>query len=99
LKRLAVLNLKEYDGQGTRGLVKHSIKAGAGSTWVVKRLTADGAKSSRGITFNGFQYEAESVGTPVKVTGRASDEVVRADAKGNVAVSVWDSEAVVLVRK
>lgn len=98
LKRIAVLNLKQYD-QGTRGQKKHSIKVQAGSTWVAKRLTADGAKLTTGATFNGFKYEADSVGKAVKVNGKTTDEVVKADGKGNLAITVKDSEAVVLVRK
>lgn len=99
LRRLAVLNLKEYDGQGTRSVKKHSVKVAAGSSWLVKRLTADGATVKSGISFNGFKYEADSVGKGVKVDGKPSDEVVKVDGKGVLVVAVADSEAVVLVRK
>ncbi|KAK2596637.1 hypothetical protein QQS21_006313 [Conoideocrella luteorostrata] len=101
LGRLAVLNLKEYNaGEGSRGQKKHSLKVGgAGSTWLLKRLTGPGARSKDGIAFNGIKYEAESLGKGVRVEGKGSDEVVKADGKGVVRVSVADSEAVILARK
>lgn len=101
LKRMAVLNLKEYDAGSstTRGQRKQKLKVQAGSSWTVMRLTAPGARSQADITFNGFAYEAASLGKPVRVAGRASGEVVKADGKGNLFVTVADSEAVVLTRK
>ncbi|KAJ6439384.1 glycoside hydrolase family 79 [Purpureocillium lavendulum] len=98
LRRVAVLNLREFDSgsQGRRGSQKYTIKVAPRSSWVVKRLTAPGARDQTNITFNGFAYEAASQGTPVRVAGRTTDERVKADGSGNILVTVADSEAVVM---
>ncbi|UNI24703.1 hypothetical protein JDV02_010430 [Purpureocillium takamizusanense] len=106
LRRLAVLNLREHDdgsasatqGSRRRGSKKHTIRVAPRSNWVVKRLTAPGARDRGNITFNGFAYEAASNGKPVRVAGRTTDERVRADGRGGVSVTVADSEAVVMIR-
>ncbi|OAQ79681.1 glycoside hydrolase family 79 [Purpureocillium lilacinum] len=99
LRRVAALNLREFDsGSQSRGSKKYTVKVSPRSSWVVKRLTAPGARDQTNITFNGFAYEAASIGKPVKVAGRTTDERVKADGKGNVSVTVADSEAVVMIR-
>lgn len=99
LKRLALINLLEYDGQGDRGSQNYTVDVTPNSKWTVKRLQGGSAKDKTGITFDGMAYEAETLGKPVKVEGRASGEALKADASGKLVVNVADSEAAILVKK
>lgn len=99
LKRLALINLLEYDGQGTRGIQNYTVAVAPSSNWTVKRLQGGSAKDKTGITFDGMAYEAETLGKPVKVDGRANGEVLQADDNGKLVVSVADSEAAILIKK
>lgn len=100
LVRIAILNLKEFDsGSGsTRGSKSYTVKVAPSSKWVVKRLTAAGARDQTGITFNGFAYEPATLGKPERQMSRATDQPLTADSRGNLVVKVADSEAVVIVQ-
>ncbi|OAQ96093.1 hypothetical protein LLEC1_04824 [Akanthomyces lecanii] len=100
LERIAILNLREYDsssGKG-RGMKEYAVKVEPSSHWTVKRLSAPGARDKTGVTFNGFAYEAETMGKPKRVDSRPSNEQLKANKCGKLVVKVADSEAVVLVQ-
>ncbi|OAA67392.1 glycoside hydrolase family 79 protein [Cordyceps fumosorosea ARSEF 2679] len=84
LERLALLNLREWSRRRT------------GRS---KRLSAAAACDKTGITFNGFAYEAETMDKPARVASRASNEQVKADKSGKLAIEVADSEAIVVLQK
>ncbi|OAA77717.1 glycoside hydrolase family 79 [Akanthomyces lecanii RCEF 1005] len=100
LERIAILNLREYDsGSGkSRGKKEYAVKVEPSSHWTVKRLSASGARDKTGVTFNGFAYEAETMGKPERVGSRPSDEQLKASKCGKLVVKVADSEAVVIVQ-
>ncbi len=100
LQRMAVLNLREYDSASNqkRGQHEYALQVPRCSRWSVQRLTAASARDKSGVTFNGYAYEADSMGKPVRVQDRASNEAVKPDSKGVLSVTVADSEAVVIVR-
>lgn len=99
LERIAILNLREYDSSSgkSRGDKEYGVQVGPSSYWTVKRLSAPGARDKTGVTFNGFAYEAETMGKPKRVNSRPSNERVKADKGGKLLVTVADSEAVIIV--
>ncbi|XWW97012.1 hypothetical protein V2A60_004992 [Cordyceps javanica] len=100
LQRIAILNLREYDSSAgkSRGRKEYAVQVEPSSRWTVKRLSASGARDKTGVTFNGFAYEAKTAGRPERVSSRPSNEKVKADKTGRLAVEVADSEAVVIVQ-
>lgn len=102
LERIAILNLREHDsasGQKTsRDTREYAVKVEPSSRWTVKRLTAPGARDKTGVTFNGFAYEAETMGKPQRVDSQPSDEQLKASKCGKLVVQVADSEAVVIIQ-
>lgn len=100
LERIALLNLREYDS-GTktrRDNQEYTIHVEPNSRWVVKRLSAPGARDKTKVTFNGFAYEAKTMGKPERMTSRPSNEQVTVGRSGRLVVRVSDSEAAVIVR-
>ena len=99
VERIAMINLRQFNSTSgeARGSQMYTVNASPRSRWTVKRLTAPGALDMSNITFNGYAYDADSVGQPVRVAGTTSNEKTEADWKGNIAVTVADSEAVVLL--
>ncbi|KAJ6780290.1 hypothetical protein PWT90_07530 [Aphanocladium album] len=100
LERIAILNLREYDsGSGKRrDNQEYNIRVEPSSRWIVKRLSAPGARDKTKITFNGFAYEAKTAGKPERMTSRPSNTQVTAGRSGQLVVRVSDSEAAVIVR-
>lgn len=100
LRRVALINLREYDSGSSaqRGSQTYTVDVPPRSRWVAQRLTAPGARDKTGITYNGYAYEAESLGKPVRVQGLETDRVVTPDKNGKLSIEVADSEAVILVR-
>lgn len=100
LKRIALLNLREYDSSSgnSRGEQKYTVKVQPHESWVVQRLTAAGSDVVSGVTYNGFSYEYSSMGKPVQVQGTASNERAQANSQGNLVITVADSEAVIVTK-
>lgn len=100
LERIAILNLREYDSASgkTRGTKHYNVTVAPSSRWIAKRLSAPGARDQTDITFNGYAYEAKTMGRPERVSSRPSDEPLKADGNGHLRLKVDDSEAVVIVQ-
>lgn len=100
LQRMAIINLREYDGSANqkRGQREYTLQVPRCSRWTIQRLTADSARDKSGVTFNGYAYEAESMGKPVRVEGRSTNEHVKPNARGVIKVTVANSETVVIIR-
>ena len=98
--RIAMINLRQFNStsEEARGSQTYTVNVSPRSRWTVKRLAAPGALDMSNITFNGFAYDADTLGKPVRVAGRTSNEKAEANQKGDIAVTVADSEAVVLIR-
>ncbi len=95
LKRLAVINMREYNStQRSRPVQTYNFSIAPSSTWTVERLTAPGAEVTTGATFNGCAYEYATLGLPLQVNETV--EVVSAAADGTLQVGLQDSEAAVL---
>lgn len=100
LERIAILNLREYDSDSgkCRPRKRYAVDVEPSSSWVAKRLSGPGARDKSDITFNGFAYEPATMGKPLRMAGRPSDQLIKADQDGKLVIKVADSEAVVLVR-
>ncbi|KOS18188.1 Heparanase [Escovopsis weberi] len=101
MDRAAIINFRQFNStsaQSSRPSQTYTVPVDAGSSWTVKRLTAAGATDTTGVTFNGFAYDAATLGVPALVAGRESNAVVKADSNGNLKVTVANTEAIILER-
>lgn len=100
LVRLAILNMREYNSTAKepRSSQNYSFKVDRGTSWTIKTLAAPGSNVTTGVTFNGYAYEYNTLGTGVKVDGRATDQRVRADSNGTLSITVQDSEAIIAIK-
>ncbi len=108
LARIAIINLREYNYtiNGTSSVLNpvkrpqqsYTFEIDSKDTSVgVKRLYANGSDALSGITWDGWSYNYElNEGRPVRLRNVTTGEKVRV-VKKEVAVSVPDSSAVVLV--
>ncbi|KAJ9606337.1 hypothetical protein H2200_009298 [Cladophialophora chaetospira] len=95
LKRLAVINMREYNStQSSRPVQTYSFIVAPSSSWTVERLTAPGAEVTTGVTFNGYAYESATLGLPRKIDGTV--EVLSAASDGTLQFALQDSEAAIL---
>jgi Glycosyl hydrolase family 79 C-terminal beta domain len=65
----------------------------AGQTLYLSYLTADGADSTQGTTWNGVSYDESGDGSPTIVTSDTKNVII--GSGGNVSVDVRDSQAVI----
>ncbi|KAH9874401.1 hypothetical protein IAQ61_003590 [Plenodomus lingam] len=95
LQSITMINAKQANSTSDKGTFTFNLNLGssnANKDVFLSYLTADGAESQTGVTWNGMSYD--------DVTGLASvvdnqQNVVRADGQGRIAVPVRDSQAVV----
>jgi len=70
-----------------------SLPSAKGQSLYLSTLTADGADSQSGVTWNGMSYEKNSDGTPTTVDQAVQTVSIGSD--GSASVTVRDSQAVI----
>lgn len=95
LQAITLINSKQANSTQDKGSFTFNLDLGtanANKDVYISYLTADGAESQKGVTWNGMSYD--------DVTGVSSvvdntQTIVTADSQGKVAIPVRDSQAVV----
>jgi hypothetical protein len=95
LQAITMINSKQVNSTSDKGSFTFNLNLGssnANKDVFLSYLTADGAESQKGVTWNGMSYD--------DVTGQSAivdntQTVVTADSQGRIAVPVRDSQAIV----
>ncbi|KAF2855563.1 glycoside hydrolase family 79 protein [Plenodomus tracheiphilus IPT5] len=95
LQSITMINAKQANSSSDKGSFTFNLNLGsanANKDVFLSYLTADGAESQTGVTWNGMSYD--------DITGASSivdsqQNIVTADSQGRIAVPVRDSQAVV----
>ena len=95
LAALVFINTVVANASASKGSLTMSVSLPdfAGQTLHLSYLTADGADSTQGTTWNGVSYDTSGDGSPTMV--KADTKNLTIDAGGSVSVDVRDSQAVV----
>ncbi|CAO1626365.1 unnamed protein product [Sympodiomycopsis kandeliae] len=95
LQSLIAFNTQPANSTDNKNSVNfvYSVPTWAGQTVHISYLTADGADSTDGTTWNGISFDQSGNGTPQTV-GKDNTQVVGSD--GSLTVAVRDSQAVVV---
>lgn len=95
LQAITLINSKQANSTQNKGSFTFNLDLGssnANKDVYISYLTADGADSQKGVTWNGMSYDdVTGVSTVVDNT----QTVVTADSQGKIAIPVRDSQAVV----
>lgn len=97
LSAVVILNTKPSNASvSSKPSLSFTLNLGSsykGQTLYISTLTAQGADSLNGTTWNGISYETNGDGTPKSVGG--DDTTVQCDSNGVATVSVRDSQAII----
>ncbi|KAI8942424.1 hypothetical protein NX059_000496 [Plenodomus lindquistii] len=95
LQSVTMINSKQANSTSDKGSFTFNVNLGssnANKDVYLSYLTAEGAESQDGVTWNGMRYDDIS-GVPTIVDNQQT--IVTADGSGRIAVPVRDSQAVV----
>ena len=93
LVRLAILNMKEYAGDGAaRGAAQFTVTIGSDGEWTALRLKANDSRDKTNMSFNGWKYDYP--GKPVKEAGWVKETIKTSG--GKLTVTLPDTEAIIL---